>query len=364
MATGVPRCHVVNETAVGLSVAVLGASEELGGETNDSSSAVLIGVAMGLLGSVAINMGQNLQALGLKALEDQSKPWLNKTWSIGMTIFIMGSMVNFAAFSFAPASVLVPLEAVQFVTNVMFNRYVNQTPVTLRMSIGVTLAVLGTIVAVVFGPNDDRCFTTHDMEQFWTNPAWWAYLIVTLLIAIVSYLVHLKYKKASESGEPLSGHKYVLPVTFALSSALVGGAQMIVHSKAIAELSEILFLKLGTPDLDEPLPLATWYFWVEFLLLAVCGCIWLYKMNESLGLYDPLFIIPLMQSSYILFGVIAGGIYFEEFAGLSKRELFGAELGFGGWVLFFLGMFLILFGLYLIAPPRQHGEESARSNLL
>ena len=26
-----------------------------------------------------------------------------------------------------------------------------------------------------------------------------------------------------------------------------------------------------------------------------CGLIWLYKMNESLGLYDPLFIIPLLQ---------------------------------------------------------------------
>mmetsp|Transcript_25883 Transcript_25883/g.46814 ORF Transcript_25883/g.46814 Transcript_25883/m.46814 type:complete len:365 (-) Transcript_25883:53-1147(-) len=364
MATGVPRCHVVNETAAGLFMGALAAKDELGGETQDSSSDVAIGVSMGLLGSVAINMGQNLQAMGLKALEDQSKPWLSKSWSIGMTIFIVGSMVNFAAFSFAPASVLVPLEAVQFVTNVIFNRYVNQTPVTLRMSIGVTLAVLGTVIAVVFGPNDNRCFTIHDMQQFWTKPAWWAYLIITLLIAIFSHLVHLKYKKASESGEPLSGHLYVLPVTFALSSALVGGAQMIVHSKAIAELSEILFLKLGTPDLLEPLPLATWYFWVEFTLLVVCGVVWLYKMNESLGLYDPLFIIPLMQSSYILFGVIAGGIYFEEFAGLSKRELFGAELGFGGWLLFGLGMFLILFGLYLIAPPRQQSGDSARSNLL
>ena len=41
---------------------------------------------------------------------------------------------------------------------------------------------------------------------------------------------------------------------------------------------------------------ASWYFYLEFSLLSVTGCIWLYKMNESLGLYDPLFIIPLMQA--------------------------------------------------------------------
>merc|ERR1712125_2404 len=117
---------------------------------------------------------------------------------------------------------------------------------------------------------------------------------------------------------------------------------MIVHSKAIAELSEILILKLSTPELDQPLPLVTWYFWVELSLLVGCGIFWLYKMNESLALYDPLFIIPLMQSAYILFGVIASGIYFQEFAGLSNRVIFGVELGWACWVFFISGMFSIM----------------------
>jgi hypothetical protein len=73
-------------------------------------------------------------------------------------------------------------------------------------------------------------------------------------------------------------------------------------------------------------------------------------MNTSLGLFDPLFIIPLLQSSYILFGVISGGIYFEEFAGLHN-----GPAGAGGWPLFILGMLCILSGLALIAPPPSQG---------
>ena len=41
--------------------------------------------------------------------------------------------------------------------------------------------------------------------------------------------------------------------------------------QAIAELFEILTLKLQDPSLDEPLPLKTWYFYVELSLLSVCG---------------------------------------------------------------------------------------------
>eukprot|EP00966_Prymnesium_polylepis_P205344 4758393-Prymnesium_polylepis.1 len=53
-------------------------------------------------------------------------------WVAGMTIFIVGSMVNFAAFSFASSSILVPLEAVQLVVNVAFNKFVNVSSAATR----------------------------------------------------------------------------------------------------------------------------------------------------------------------------------------------------------------------------------------
>ncbi|KAL1511001.1 hypothetical protein AB1Y20_005826 [Prymnesium parvum] len=357
MATGVPRCAVLNasEAASG----ELGSGESLGGSESEGPSMVVIGVIMGLGASVAINIGQNLQALGLQGVGKAANPCTSRTWVVGMTVFIVGSFVNFAAFSFASSSVLVPLEAVQLIVNVIFNKLVNNAPVSIRMIIGVVLAVLGTCLTVIFGPNDERCFTVAEMEGFWSQPAWWFYLVGTFSFSVFCYVINRKYHHAQLLGTPLPHSQYVAPVTFALSSALVGGAQMIVHSKAIAELFEIIVLKLQHPNLHEPLPLTTWYFYVEFALLSVCGVIWLYRMNESLGLFDPLFIIPLMQSSYILFGVVAGGVYYNEFGTLSNKVMFGVNLGIGGWFFFLGGLACILVGLLLIAPPPQRAATNS-----
>ena len=116
---------------------------------------------MGLCGSVLINTGQNLQSMALQSSEAvRAAPHKDRTWQVcasmwcpllgtrerlssptyslpftllrdsprtpgtqaGMGTFMTGSILNFIAFTFASASILVPIEAVQFVTNVAFNK--------------------------------------------------------------------------------------------------------------------------------------------------------------------------------------------------------------------------------------------------
>merc|ERR1719473_1247001 len=292
---------------------------------------------MGLLGSVMINIGQNLQAMAMQSSPAvKAKPCTSRTWVVGLTIFITGSLLNFAAFTFASASILVPIEAVQFVVNVGFNKWVNKKPISCRMLSGVALTICGTVLCVVFGSNDARCFGVDDLVVFWTKPLWWVYLVVSLGVAAFAYATHESYARAVEAGHRPKRALYVMPITFAVSSALFGGSQMIVHSKAVAELFELQV------QMVFPLPLAHWFFYLEMVLLSGTGIFWMVRMNTSLGLYDPLFIIPLLQSSYIL----SGGIFFEEFAGLHN-----GPAGAGGWPLFILGMMGILSGLALIAPP-------------
>merc|ERR1719473_1512663 len=296
---------------------------------------------MGLLGSVMINIGQNLQAMAMQSSPAvKAKPCTSRTWVVGLTIFITGSLLNFAAFTFASASILVPIEAVQFVVNVGFNKWVNKKPISCRMLSGVALTICGTVLCVVFGSNDARCFGVDDLVVFWTKPLWWVYLVVSLGVAAFAYATHESYARAVEAGHRPKRALYVMPITFAVSSALFGGSQMIVHSKAVAELFELQV------QMVFPLPLAHWFFYLEMVLLSGTGIFWMVRMNTSLGLYDPLFIIPLLQSSYILFGAISGGIFFEEFAGLHN-----GPAGAGGWPLYILGGMGILTGLALIAPP-------------
>ena len=159
-------------------------------EASPENERWVLGVTLGLLGSIAINTGNNIQSLGLKALEKSEPPptqepitgkqktsalpslsWLSPpggkspirrkhslpwspsgamtvpknsneedsefvvvkvgkkspfksiTWVIGTIIFVTGSLLNFASYAFAAQSMLASLESVQFVTNLIFGKF-------------------------------------------------------------------------------------------------------------------------------------------------------------------------------------------------------------------------------------------------
>ena len=188
---------------------------------------VLLGVLMGLIGSVLINIGQNLQARAMQSdASVKDKPCTSRTWVIGLSIFITGSLLNFAAFTFASASILVPIEAVQFVVNVAFNKFVNHKPISCRMLFGVSLTIVGTVICVAFGSTDARCFDLADLIDFWTKPLWWGYLVLSFGVAAAAHVVHERYARAAASGHPPRHALYVMPISFAVSSALFGGSQV------------------------------------------------------------------------------------------------------------------------------------------
>lgn len=124
----------------------------------------------------------------------------------------------------------------------------------------------------------------------------------------------------------------MLPITYAVSSALAG-SQCVVQAKSMSELFELIV----TGDWGT---IAHWFFWFNLVLLMIFLITWLVRMQRALGKYDPLFIIPLLQSFYILFSTITGGIYFQEFA----------KMGDSDFPVFFAGIGIMFFGLGLLAP--------------
>ena len=144
-------------------------------DTMKAESTVFLGISLGLLGSIGINVGQNLQAVGLRKLDPsdaKARPWKSPVWRVGFCLFILGSLVNFAAFVFASASILVCLEAVQYVCNVAFSKFVNKVSVSRRCFAGVVLAVCGTALTVSGGPKDTRSFEVDQLQGMWSRPHW------------------------------------------------------------------------------------------------------------------------------------------------------------------------------------------------
>jgi drug/metabolite transporter (DMT)-like permease len=124
---------------------------------SDTQFCLVVGLVMHVVGSIGINVGQNLQSLGVHNLgkEGRDTPCRSTMFVVGLVLFLFAGVVTFAALAFAPASILLPLESVQFVVNILFNRCVRGRPITYLMYVGTACVIGGIVLFLVFGPLDE-----------------------------------------------------------------------------------------------------------------------------------------------------------------------------------------------------------------
>jgi len=235
------------------------------------------------------------------------------------------------AFAFAPAAILAPLESLQFVSNLLFATFVNKVNVTRRQFFGCCGVISGSSLAVGLGPNAVFTFTIPKLVDFWTSPTWNAYLILVMCLAIIAQGTNMRYKRLLAQGQHPPYANKVLPLTFAMSSALIG-TQSVVQAKCLSEVVEQLGCGINI--------FSYYYTYISIVLFLTQVAVWLYRLTLALSYFDPLFIIPLLQSNYILFATISGGIYFQEF-----NTMVGYQ-----WAGFATGIVIMFCGLYFLAP--------------
>lgn len=334
---------------------------------DSAGSMVPLGIFLGLLGSVAINTGNNVQCLGMQILHEKANkeyreklqaasspeeasqisireipPAHSRIWILGTAIFLSGSFLNFGSYAFAASNLLAPLESIQFVTNILFAKFMIGTKISRKKYIGTALIIIGTVFTCVFADQRVMTLGVQELMKKYENPGYIIYIIILLIFGVIIQLCHLHYQKRVDEGRPLPNSESILPFTYAIFSALFG-TQSVVQAKCLAELLESHALCDGSDndDCEDYVPVfAHWFTYATILVWAAFVVVWLYRMNEALSKYDPLFIIPLLQSNFIFFAVLSGGIYFEEF------KCFGIIQ----WVGFTVGIVVNFMGLYQMRP--------------
>jgi len=316
---------------------------------------VALGIFLGLGGSLFINTGNNLQSLGMhkaqKELkiqggENELEPNLckNNTWVIGTVVFVTGALLNFASYGFAPQSTLASLESIQFVSNLFFGWWLLEKTISQKMMFGTALTVGGTVLAVVFSSKDAaEIEDVDDLVQLWNNYLWITYVILLVALAVVLQLTYkrLEQKKKQKEGKTKGtswDSENVMAVIYAVFSALFGTLS-VVFAKLLAKLLEL-------QGAGENI-FAHWYTYITIVSWLFLMGFWLYRLNDALSLYNPLFIIPLLQANFIFFAIVSGGIYFQEFNYMIKLN----------WIGFVLGILLMFVGIALLTPPKSPEQE-------
>lgn len=324
--------------------------DEVGSGDDTDGITVAIGITIGLVASVGINLGQNIQASnappeqpkkkkGYDAEKNDWDPEKKKWWWRGLAIFVVSAIANFVAFAFAPASVLAPLEGAQFVTNFFYGWWYKKEVLmdnfwwTVLGTIFVLAGVTLPIIPIFMTSGDVAKFDENAIWCFWRGWKWWLYVGLTSFFSMVFVILLCVWSPENKK------NNRVHMVLFSVPAAVVG-AFGVVQAKAISELVEI-FIN-GEWDV-----LTRWLFWQCLLFLGIGLSGWIFlQNNRGPKYYETVTILPLMQGCYVVFSSIGGGIFFEEFDSFSDFQ----SIMFAG------GLCSMLVGLYFILPKVQEDK--------
>lgn len=218
-----------------------------------------------------------------------------------MVVFVVANLANFASFAFAAQSLLAALGSIQFVSNVAFARLVNKERITPHTVVGTLIIVAGCVTLVLFGPHDSPSYTVDELMALYGNAAYISYLCVGAAVVIGSYIAYWWIKRRRQTR--------VLGL-YVLFSALVG-TQSVLYGKS---LSLLFRASLAGTNVVK-----SWYSWACLLAFLVAAFYWVRRFNKGLRYFDVMRAMPAMQVGWILFSLVSGGLYFQEFRGFTVR---------------------------------------------
>jgi hypothetical protein len=259
-------------------------------------------------------------------------------WLIGTIIFVIGALLAFLSFGFAAQSLLAALESVQFVSNVIFSKYVHGIEVTRTMIIATCTICVGNIMVVIFSTHSSKILNTKQVTLLYhTN---WYYHIYLGISGSVWFLMaggFLYYKKKRLEGVIFWKHKILETLMYVIMATLLG-AQVVLLAKALSMLMQLCIY-----DKNQ---FATAYastLWAILVAWIVSAFAYVLLINYGLKLYNPAFFIPSLTVFFIIFTITSGGVFFYEFSGMSTIAM----------VFFAVGVLLIFVGVWNLAPTES-----------
>jgi len=270
-----------------------------------------------------------------EGVDEKNKTMSSKSYRvIGTVIFVVANLLSFVSFAFAAQSLIASLDSVQFVSNVVFAKYVHKETITYRMLFATLSIVAGNILVVIFSDRAAHDYTSDNLiDLYVTNTAYHAYLCLAfLMLVIVTWVYRRYYHSRMVLRQLLWKHSFVEPLAYSISSSIIG-TQAVLNSKTLA-------LLISATLKGEKNEFGFWYLYVILGTWLILVGFWLKRLDQALSLFPPVFIIPCMEVFFMLFAITCGGIYFKEFASFGLMQYIG----------FCAGVLLILTGVYGLAP--------------
>ncbi|XP_029142527.1 magnesium transporter NIPA3 [Protobothrops mucrosquamatus] len=291
-----------------------------------SKYSLYLGVALAIGSSIFVGSSFILKKKGLLRMAAKGftrageggysylKEWL---WWAGLLSMGIGEAANFAAYAFAPATLVTPLGTLSVLISAILSSYFLDERLNIHGKLGCVLSILGSIVMVIHAPEEEQITSLDDMEIKLKDPVFITFAAVISVTSLV-----LIFGVA-----PRFGQTNIL-VYISICSLIGAFSVSSVKGLGIA-IKDMLYQK---PVFRNPLL----YVLAVILVLAVSTQI--NYLNKSLDVFNTCLVTPIYYVCFTTTVVICSVILFKEWNSMELGDIIGTLSGF----------FTIIIGIFLL----------------
>lgn len=278
------------------------------------SSSVFIGTSFILTKLGLLSVAKKSGARAAEGGHEYLKEWL---WWLGMSLMVGGEVCNFAAYAFAPATLVTPLGALSVIASAVLASYFLKERLNLLGKIGCALCILGSTVMVIHAPRESEIHNMEELRQKMADPGIITLCCIMVVIAAV-FIIFLA---------PRYGQKNVV-IYVVICSTL--GSLTVMGCKGVGVALKATFH--GSNQFT--------HFMTYIMLGFVAGCI-LFQvnyLNKALDTFNTAIVTP---TYYVLFTscvILVSLVLFKEFYNMSATDIIGDLCGF---LTIVLGIFML-----------------------
>uniref|UniRef100_A0A1A8MRY1 Non imprinted in Prader-Willi/Angelman syndrome 2 n=2 Tax=Nothobranchius TaxID=28779 RepID=A0A1A8MRY1_9TELE len=242
------------------------------------------------------------------------KEWL---WWGGLISMGAGEAANFAAYAFAPATLVTPLGALSVLVSAVLSSYFLNERLNVHGKIGCLLCILGSTVMVIHAPQEEEVSSLSAMAEKLKDPGFIVFAVCVVGSSLILIL----------AVAPRFGQKNVL--VYILICSVIGSLSVSCVKGLGIGIKQLI---AGTAVLKEPL------FWSMVVCLVVCVSVQISYLNKALDIFNTSIVTPIYYVFFTTSVMACSAILFKEWLSMTTDGIVGTISGF---LTIILGIFLL-----------------------
>ncbi|XP_005996110.1 magnesium transporter NIPA2 [Latimeria chalumnae] len=242
------------------------------------------------------------------------KEWL---WWAGLLSMGAGEAANFAAYAFAPATLVTPLGALSVLVSALLSSYFLNERLNLHGKIGCLLSIVGSTVMVIHAPQEEEVETLEAMASKLVDPGFVMFATFVIIVALILIFVV----------GPRHGQTNIL-VYITICSVI--GALSVSCVKGLGIVIKEMFTRQSV--LKHPLS------WILLLSLITCVSTQINYLNRALDIFNTSLVTPIYYVFFTMSVLTCSAILFKEWKHMGIDDIIGT---FSGFLTIIVGIFLL-----------------------